>query len=95
MNVAGQLLNQRRRYNKMGYTKEEQELRKLIALTLYHCDCGISRCDAIADTLMAIPEIKAAPRMVDTLLMVREELCFGGDWETTRNKINEVLKDIV
>lgn len=35
--------------------------------------------------------IAAAPRMVDTLLMVREELVFGGDWETARNKIDEVL----
>ena len=33
----------------------------------------------------------AAPRMVDTLRMAREELCFGGDWETARKKIDEVL----
>ena len=26
------------------------------------------------------------------LVMVREELCFGGDWETARTKIDEALK---
>jgi len=29
-----------------------------------------------------------------TLLMAREELCFGGDWETAKNKINETLAKI-
>ena len=40
------------------YTKGEQELRDLIVDTLYLCKCG-AHSASIADTLMAIPKIKA------------------------------------
>lgn len=49
----------------MAYTKE-QELRNLIRDTLFACKCGTKSAPA-ADTLMAIPEIKAAPAMYEAL----------------------------
>jgi len=35
--------------------------------------------------------IAAAPDMYEVLKMAREELCFGGDWETAKAKIGKAL----
>jgi len=68
--------------DKVGSPITGQEHEQLIANVF-----GATESQQTYNTLL----IAAAPRMVNTLLMVREELVFGGDWETARNKIDEVL----
>ena len=83
----------------MGYTKKEwkvQDRTHVFAGDRLVANCGGFQLSQHEHETLLENEanahlIAAAPRMVDTLLMVREELCFGGDWKTAKNKIDEVL----
>ena len=48
------------------YTEGEQELRDLIIDTLFHCGVG-AKSAPMADTLMAIPKVKASSDMYNAL----------------------------